>query len=804
MSKRRKIQSPTNIRQPKETKPKVSKGKKRLSSYSIWNILAIIVLIAVLLIALKLKSGKPITVAPPKEYNDAVTTLKKEIKGELSPLWFNQLSTIDLIPQNRIYINIDSLQIFFENGRNTEIIRYKPERGDYNVIKVDPGEKEQLLGIMADKKLFGLPDSISDVQELANRIGALPEYIQAVKSQVKTRALKREDVFLSLVYNTLTGDAKGHAAVCVRNNKMDIVRSDSFKHGAVIVPRFCSLASDIQGKRINVSDSSFLRILVREKAIDTTWHPHIAYYDLRHDCIRIDDKALVSYKEDSARFNQLAREIKSQPKTIFIYNDDGKLEPLTDSALSNTKILYGTFDKEAIKNVTFRHKREGSAWLFWLIFGFAAGVYVTQAVFTKVFKYRQKKRGITTHQPKNDDFETRYDTTAETIRTALLTSDQATRDGFEEIFENSKKVEKERIIIQQKEEKIEEQEQIIIKQDQTIKKLNGQIKLKEEEIARLKPKADTLDELASTRKESDLIAKLDTLRASNSKMAKITTLASLQEEKGGEKKDDVNTLTEIIEKFDSAADRNLSAVVKRLIDKMKWYDSNFESIVKPTDTFKREASAWRNDTTVLTRHALCDVIAPLMGGNWEDDMNRTTNSLEKQNRESKAFNIVQNTKATKPEPSALLNELKSANISAEEAQWIATLYEAARLYSRTRKFNNAMWNNFIKEFTEKEPLLSDPNSTEDKAWLFAMLFNIAYHTVDQVRGQLNPDDEIIGCFNKRFLESDFDPKTKGIKDQYEKGNAFCSTKHSDTIRTWAEELNIEHLKILIDKYIIMP
>ncbi len=115
----------------------------------------------------------------------------------------------------------------------------------------------------------------------------------------------------------------------------------------------------------------------------------------------------------------------------------------------------------------------------------------------------------------------------------------------------------------------------------------------------------------------------------------------------------------------------------------------------------------------------------------------------------------------------------------------------------SRPFMDKMWRFFVQDF-----LKSMAEETPDKTSLLTQSLNIAFHTADFL-------DHTVGgrgtdyCYNYAFLLNDLDPDKSGSQI-YRYQDYTQSTKRSDFVFSCAEELGIQHLKILVDNYYIKP
>lgn len=140
------------------------------------------------------------------------------------------------------------------------------------------------------------------------------------------------------------------------------------------------------------------------------------------------------------------------------------------------------------------------------------------------------------------------------------------------------------------------------------------------------------------------------------------------------------------------------------------------------------------------------------------------------------------TRITLPE-NKRLDEVMSNAVHAQRAA------EAGSLFIDT------MWENFVKEFANEKI------AQHDQSWYFEHVVNIAHHTVDYVliqKGQ--PDNQ---CANYQFLRSGFSTDIPQCR-AFESNHAEKSSKDSQLVSVWMDELGVKHLKVLIDGYFIKP
>ncbi len=124
------------------------------------------------------------------------------------------------------------------------------------------------------------------------------------------------------------------------------------------------------------------------------------------------------------------------------------------------------------------------------------------------------------------------------------------------------------------------------------------------------------------------------------------------------------------------------------------------------------------------------------------------------------------------------------------------LFEKIRKYELSEVFVEKMWSTFVEDFRKNEL------DSDDKAWFYTHLYNITYHTVDYVDYFKN-QKKLIYYPNLMLLQNNFAFDQIKFLD-FQENHVDKSTKYTNCVYTWIKELNIEHLKVLIQKYKIKP
>lgn len=762
------------------------KPKKRINKNIRRNaILISIILVVVFFAVLLFKKQSPNTEGP-KKYEEAKTLLNSLLDKKLDSRWFCALTMDSIMPKMLVYANQNDSSIVFENKNRNEkyevFYRYK----DNCCVEVLDDSKSLWQSLIKDY-FSNLNVEKQSVEEIASAIGALSEkeYVDNIKKQSD-----KYNRVLSLVYNTLVGDSKGHLFVELEDQRLKIVRSTDLKYARIDVKALCDVVRYAQSAPDLVSQKPILQILQEKRALDTAFVIKSVYYDRRHDAIvGADSKVLMSRNANGdIRFDELARKIKSKPTSIPVL-EDNDVRFVDDKYLSNDTSIIGNLDLHQIQSVHFSKKSNKSFWIIWLALGLVLGFVVS----TNMIAWWQRRKKEEQHEnlpyiADNPEIKRIKSLLSENNDNASLLS------VFENILDNlqqadgllneKEKLEKEVKELKEKnnslndkintlkqennsqKERIEEYVKIQNKIDsiernyldnsQKLDKLlvalcdlwprsDRFLKEKKDELEQCTNKAAFYDVLFKSATEETLLANLAKMReASKGRMAKINALSQLKEESF---KNDFATLRRMVKRIDESLEGNLSQILDEMQRKTEWYDAKYDYTAK----------------------------------------------------RSNAYDIIAGTKTTKMSSMDLKKALEGQNLDENEVAWIAGVYEGARQNSATSKFTKTMWNEFVKEFVAKE---ASVKSDDGKAWYFAMLANIAYHTADFVRTINSPADEI-HCYNRRLMASEFDMNSDVAKE-YSKGNIIKSTVHSDLVYEWFYELGVRHLKILVDQYAIMP
>lgn len=806
------------------------------------GIVALLLLIVIVVFASKAKDVNL------KEFDEAVSQLNKELDGKLGNKWFEQIDWDDSIPEKRIYAELDSLKIIFKkNNKDSVVVNFEKVNNFDAAVKVSVDHTRRLTSeIMSADEWFKLEDDMSELDTMASKINALTKYCKDVDSAAKATNMSRCDIFLSLVYNSLVGDDNGHAAVTVSDGQLDYIRFDDFNFVCLDVNKFCDMVKAIQERRIDGSDVTLLQQMLKDGVIDTSWCPEIAYFDRRNDRILAGSVVVVDNNKQE-KFTRLARAIKAKPDQILVYDGAAdSIMPLEQQMATKKELLIGTLDLESVNAIHFSNHGNKFKYLILNVLCFFVGLFVFPAISSLRKRNRVVAESTKASSGKSYETENRqaYSNNSEILSSARNEGGAEelhygeSIDSIEMVSQDEKKMEEEnpKLVgssnvlqsdkkdLQKKFKKTEyllsmngfSLENLIeaIGDDwqnsrkvlsDAIKKHDKYVEnqfVSSKEYQDMKQKSDYFDKLSSCKKESKLIEMLEEMRKkTGNRMAHINTFADL---KGDAKPDNsYDTLKNVVSKFDQAMDTNLSSVLDTHKNNSDWYTKYNASIVQPSLTFVKNATSLSNDNHAFVAQALTALLKPMLGEKWNEYLDKTVSSLDLSSRKSKVYDILQDARKSKPETSQMLSQLSLLKLDDDGVRYVVALYERARLFTAAKHYNEAMYNTFVKDFLAKEPTISDASSAQDKAWFFTMLFNIAYHSADHILSQVSPADEMIGCFNKKYFESGFNSNS-GFVRRFVYDTPVNSTKHADAVYSWAKELGITQLKVLVDNFVIMP
>lgn len=125
---------------------------------------------------------------------------------------------------------------------------------------------------------------------------------------------------------------------------------------------------------------------------------------------------------------------------------------------------------------------------------------------------------------------------------------------------------------------------------------------------------------------------------------------------------------------------------------------------------------------------------------------------------------------------------------------IDTLAMAIKNIKSNKRFVDLMWQQYVKEFTEKT------HSNQDMAWFYQFMVNIALRTVDYI-DYLKHDRIIDYYYNYYYMLSGNDAQKTNV-EQFRPNDYRLSNKSSQQVYDWAQQIGIKHLEVIVEKFLI--
>lgn len=800
---------PTYKSQIGKTNPQKKSSNLNVDRVLLWVGFALCTLLIAVVFVLPKLLVQNNNVSEGDKFRTSMLLLQKQTNHKLASNWFHIAKTEEFTIQNPLYIDIargafiyDGDSIFYSKG------------ADNNNIKISTSSITNATNLI-NRLEIKEEDNINDICTYINADSA---YLIKINKNAK-----RNDKIFSLIYNTLIGDTSGHLYVTIEKGSLKIVRA--WECDKLNIEKLYSTTKAIENKSIDVTGQDVQKVFQDECIIESNIYIPFAYLDYRNDCIRVAGEKMVP-KE---RYKVLSNILIENPTTLYVYSaDEDTLLALNDTILNNAMYSYGKADYSNLQSIYFEKKKDllsyyGITSILILFLGLIEGVLLFALI------SKQKPRGIQPNVSEQNNIN------------QLTIEDEVNTNKIREIINNNTDMEKEDVeklnaLLNQlyresvearqiKEEKekyykkysnlndilskdftLKELFEAILKDWGTIENLNKKLVNSVTSIIetnrkqaldeykntsnyqKQKEKSEKYDALLNCHSENTLLEKLENMRQeSGGKMAAITTFNNI--------KKPTTTIRDVVELYDRQTRENLTATYEKMEGKVAWYDANRNSIVAPTANLKLLIPNHSNRQDFITG-AINTLVIPAMGTDYKAKIEKFMKEYQNIENEAKAYRILLESK--KDFNREGLNRKLASVIKEDDATWIGNLREAARRYTSINKFNDSMWEFFVKDFIGKEKYIEDD---AEKGWYFTRLMEIAYHTADHIRS-IKEEGNASLCHNVQLMANNMDLKKDVNEFSYENPRKY--TKHSRTIYRWASELGVNHLKIVVDNFAIMP
>lgn len=731
-----------------------------------------------------------------------MSMLQKQTNPNLDYEWFHYAKSDEFKVESPLYVDVER-KAFVYKGDSV----FYAKGADNNNIKI-PQDANDRAEVFLQK--FELDES-DNVKDICLKIKADSSYLD----RIITNNTPRNDQVFSLLYNTLLGDTVGHLYVTIKDGCIKIVRAE--KIDKLNLAELYKAVEEIEKEPITPG-CTVKELLLEKGAIEADVSIPFASLDYRNDCIRVAGGEIIS-KE---RYKDLSKVMLDNPTTLYVYsNERDTLLAFNDSVLCNAKYQLGKVDYFKLQSakVAQRNDYRDLLPIFLLILGLADGTLLF-ALFEKYRKGASRNR-----LPAGEPYipvETESETEINKIIEIINNNHNMENEDRKKLIDLLNQLLRESGTF---EEVKNEREEYYRKYSNLFNVLSGKFTIKElliaiakdwgtvdglqgklidaiqeqkkkavsefknsEEYLNQKAKSDKYDALLDCHSENSLIEKLDKMRQeSGGRMAAITTFDTI--------KGPGTTVKDVVELYDKQTKGKLMEEYDKMEGRCDWYNKRFSTVVEPVASLKNQMPRYLDRKSFIIG-AIKTLVIPAMG---IDNKSKIENYLkEYQTIENKAEAYRLLLESGKDFNHGELKRKLSSVINEDEASWIGDLREAARRYTAINKFNDSMWDNFVKKFVEKEKNIEDD---VDKGWYFARIMEIAYHTADHIRCVKDVGNASY-CHNAKLMENQLD-LTKGTKE-FSAENPMKNTRHSKKIYEWASELGVEHLKIVVDNYAIMP
>jgi len=220
-------------------------------------------------------------------------------------------------------------------------------------------------------------DESDNVDTLAKKIGANNTYIEILKKNYPLKIKTQRDVILSLIFNTIAGDPKGHIAVTIGNKKLKVITANDFVWDRIDADQFVKsmnrivsrdtlneknkfilatsnkLLNNNQPDNSNNNENKLQRYFNNDKVIQlkSKLPINFLYYDFRKDVLHIGKN---EFRINDEKTKQYFPRLKSLPEKVFyLVENDTSLYDLSNFNSVNDKIIWGIIDTNKLANGKF-------------------------------------------------------------------------------------------------------------------------------------------------------------------------------------------------------------------------------------------------------------------------------------------------------------------------------------------------------------------------------------------------------------------------------------------------------------------
>ena len=566
---------------------------------------AILSVIALAFITLALLQGTFSSKKEPQVYNNFIAAKAAfESRTGIDNAWFKEGIKL---PDTLLFINTQDKKFVWKVQDNRNVISYE-NIGNNNATKhIIDNDTSKFNSFVTQ---YFLIEESNNIDSLAKLIGAQTTYITNIKQQGK---MNQRDIVFSLIYNTIVGDPKGHIAVSIKNQNLQLLTANDMLFDKIdknlfiesmnwvaskdtlsnkdkfIWANFNQLSNSQQDESDTAINSIQVLKLYFNKdnvvQINRKLPVDFMYYDFRKDVLHIGVNEYKFDKKSDEKIKQYVEQILFFPEDVFYESSDklGKLSELgtIDNVLwgkiDTAKLAAGKFTIDDIaKNYAIIKTWGKSVWIYIAIL--ILFVYIAFSYW--FLKHRRQPAVSTTSESKevNIDID-KVDSLTEEEKSEFenikKTLEEHYKTAVDSLSSKSTQLEQDRKefeTLQQKwvQDFKNQEAQIKNKLEKqyfnTIAELNNKIDILEEEketniktfkeqvqFETLKKQSDFLVRIANTRKEKDLLNLLEELRKQFKELPEILSLKkiyrNLEAKKNGQKDEIIIALLSEVDEY---------------------------------------------------------------------------------------------------------------------------------------------------------------------------------------------------------------------------------------------------------------